>query len=149
MAEYDPVARFYKWLEANVRDPLPMDDKSRIHEYFEVLSTPDSPTMYKDFALKGFGMMAMKYSASPIILCGALPVIKEQLFSPCQIIVSQAIRTLTFIANHGGQQDICNEKIHLTVRQIISNKNMPQYVKDAGLKFYFKILDEIPLDHSF
>jgi hypothetical protein len=145
--DYNPVERFQKWIAANVKNPIPMDDKSRLHEYFDILSS-DSSIMYKDFALKGLGMLSIKYSAEPIILCGIIPVIKYQLTSPYPPIVAQAIRTLTYMANHGGQKELLNEKIHIQVRNIVANKNTPKYIKDMGLKFYFKILDA-PLERNF
>jgi hypothetical protein len=145
---YDPVERFQKWLNANVKDPSPMDDKSRLHEFLDVISSPDTDIMYKDFALKGLGMMAIRYSASPIILCGAIPVIKKQLSSPHPQLIAQSIRTLIFMANHGGQSDLLDEKIHITVRNIVSNKDTSPYIKKMGMKFYFKILDT-PLNRNF
>ena len=45
------------------------------------LSLPDLSIQYKDFALKGLGMLSVKYSASPIILCGGLQLIKKQILS--------------------------------------------------------------------
>jgi hypothetical protein len=145
---YDPVERFKKWLEANIKDPIPMDDKSRLHEFLDVISSPDTEIPYKEFALKGLSMMAIKYSAHPIITCGALPLISHQLLSPHPPIIAQCIRTLTFIANHGGKKDIRQEKLHMVIRNLVSEKRTPQYIKDMGLKFYFEILDT-PLSTSF
>lgn len=145
---YDPVERFQRWLAANVRDPLPMDDKSRLHEFLDILSSHDTEIPYKDFALKGMGMMAVKYTASPIILCGAIPVIKQQLLSPHPNLIAQSIRTLMLMERNGGQKELLEEKIHITVRNIISNKNTPSYVKEMGMKFYFIMLDA-PLEHGF
>lgn len=144
---YDPVARFQKWLTVNVKDPLPMDDKSRLHEYLDILSS-ESQVVHKDFALKGIGVLAIKYSASPIILCGAIPIIKEQLQSDHPTLIAQSIRTLTFISKHGGHKDILEERLHILIRNVISKKELPQYVKDIGLKFYFAILD-MPLENHF
>ena len=92
--------------------------------------------------------MAVKYSADFIILCGALPLIKNQLLSNNPILISQSIRTLTFIANNGGEKDIMHEKVHMIVREISSNKNTPKHIKDQGTKLYFRILDT-PLEHRF
>ena len=58
-------------------------------------------------------MMSVKYSASPIILCGGLPLIKEQLLSSNPILISQSIRTLKFISNHGGEKDIKEEGLDI------------------------------------
>jgi hypothetical protein len=148
VSEYNPVERFQKWLSANVKDPIPMDDKSRLHEYFDILSSQDSPIMYKDFALKGLGMLSIKYSSEPIILCGIIPLIKIQLTSPYPPLVAQSIRTLTFLSDHGGQKELLNEKIHITVRNLVSDKSTPKYIKEIGLKFYFKMLDG-PLEQNF
>lgn len=138
---------YQEWVKTHIPDPVPMDDKSRLYEYLDVLSSNESPIIYKEFALKGLGMIAMKYNSDPIILCGALPLIKEQLLSSHPTLISQSIRTLTFIADNNGKNDIFQEKIHVLVRSIISEKKIPQNIKDMGLKFYFKMLDT-PLDSS-
>jgi len=145
---YNPVERFQKWLTANVKDPVSMDDKSRLHEFLDILSSPDTEIPYKDFALKGLGMMAIKYTASPIILCGAIPVIKKQLSSPHTNLVAQSIRTLIFLDTHGGKKELFDERLHIVVRDIVSNKNTPSYIKEMGMKFYFSMLDG-PLEHNF
>jgi len=137
-----------EWIKVNIKDPIPMDDKSRMHELLDVLSSDEISISFKDFALKGLGMMAVKYSADFIILCGALPLIKNQLLSNNPILISQSIRTLTFIANNGGEKDIMHEKVHMIVREISSNKNTPKHIKDQGTKLYFRILDT-PLEHRF
>lgn len=130
-----------EWIKINIKDPLPMDDKSRLYELLNVLSDDNSCTAYKDFAIKGLGMMATKYGTDSIILCGALSLIKDQLSSSNPILIAQSIRTLTCIANNGGDQDIIQEKLHILVRNIISEKSTPNYVKEMGLPFYFKISD--------
>ena len=137
-----------EWIKINIKDPIPMNDKSRMHELLEVLSSGDSSIPFKDFALKGLGMMSTEYGAEFIILCGALPLIKQQLLSSNPILISQSIRTLTLISNSGGEEDIINEKVHIMVRSIISNKEIPKHIKDQGLKLYFKTLDA-PLKHNF
>lgn len=137
-----------EWIKVNIKDPVPMDDKSRMHELLDVLSSDDASVSFKDFALKGLGMMAVKYSADFIILCGALPLIKSQLLTNNPILISQCIRTLTLIADNGGERDVMNEKVHIMVRSIASDKETPQHIKDQGLKLYFRILDT-PLEHGF
>jgi len=138
-----------EWIKKNVRDPLPIDDKSRLHEYLDILSNDSSNTVYKEFALKGLSMIAIKYNASPIILCGALPLIRDQLLSPHPTVIAQSIRTLSILSDKGGLNDICKDKTDIFVRNLISKKDIPKYVKDMGLKFYFKMLKETPLDTSF
>jgi hypothetical protein len=139
---------YQEWIQNNVKDPVLMDDKSRLHELLDVLSSDDTSIPFKDFALKGLGMMAIKYSADPIILCGAIPLIKNQLNSQNPILIAQSIRTLLFIANNGGDEEIMREKVHMIVRNIASEKNTPQHIKNMGLTLYFRILD-IPLEHTF
>jgi len=137
-----------EWIKINIKDPIPMDDKSRLYEYLDVLSNTDSPIPYKEFALKGLEMIASNYSAHSIILCGALPLIRDQLNSPHPMLIAQSIRTLTSLANNGCEKEIIQEKLHTLVRNIVSIKSTPQYVKEQGIKFYFKMLDT-PLDHGF
>jgi hypothetical protein len=137
-----------EWIKVNIKDPIDMDDKSRMHELLDVLSSDETSVAFKDFALKGLGMMAVKYSAEFIIICGALPSIKSQLLSNNPILISQCIRTLTLIANNGGEKDIMDEKVHMMVRSIVSDKNTPKHIKDQGLKLYFRILDT-PLEFGF
>jgi hypothetical protein len=137
---------YQEWIKTHIPDPVLMDDKSRLYEYLDILSSDESPIIYKEFALKGLGMIAMKYNSDPIILCGALPLIKEQLLSSHPTLISQSIRTLTFIADNNGKDDIIQEEIHILIRSIISEREIPQNIKNMGLKFYFKILDT-PLDN--
>lgn len=101
-----------EWIKVNIKDPLPMDNKSRLYEYLDVLSDDDTPIAYKDFALKGLGILSIKYSASPIILCGGLQLIKQQILSTNTILISQSVRTLSMIAKYGGEEDIKEEGLN-------------------------------------
>jgi hypothetical protein len=135
-----------QWIKDNIADPVPMDDKSKLHECLDALSSDDASISYKDFALKSLGVMSCKYGANIIVMCGALPMILKQLSEP--ILLPQAIRTLNFISKHGGDKLIRDDKVHIHIRNIVSNKLLPKYIQNDGMKLYYTILN-IPLENSF
>jgi hypothetical protein len=108
----------------------PMDDKSRLHEYLELLHNPDSPMISKTWALEGIGLIASKYGADFVITCGSLPAIKKALNSTDRRLVHSAALSIIKIARHGGYHEIVEENIHKDLERIALNSSFDFLLKN-------------------
>lgn len=145
---YDRIDQFMQWIKTHAHDPLPMDSTIRLNEYMEVLSTIESPIMYKDFAIKGIGMLILKYNYNLVVISGALPLLKDQLLSNNDILIYQSIRTLNYIVIQGGSPDLFQNHIQDALKIILSKQSLPLHIKQHGSNLYFSILDK-GLTYSF
>lgn len=135
------IAKYIEWIELNVKDPIPLNDKSRLPEMIDILSNPTSSIVEIDTSLKSIGMMSMRYGSSFIFMCDLMPLIHKHLLSNNIIIVSQCIRTLKYISQYGGCDNLKDEVPFL--QQIYMNPKMDFFIRDEAMKTYGFVVGNI------
>jgi len=144
LAFFQPLS--IEWIKENIKEPVPMNDKSRVHELLDVLSHEDHTVPEIDGALNALGMMSVRYGAFFIIMCGAIPLIKKYLLSDIKPLSFQAARTLKYIAKTGGCEELIQENIHEDLRSIIIDINKDFDIRDMCANAYGWILANPPAE---
>jgi hypothetical protein len=124
-----------KFIAEHVKDPLLIDDKTRINEYMNILENPESSIAYKCFALNGLGRIANTHGAAILDVYDAVPVIISELKSDDPIICFEAARCVRCITKHDGEGCVA---IHL-LQDVIARVDVPDHLK----VFCEMVLEEI------
>src|SRR5512137_2361633 len=143
---YQTAIKSMEWIRDNIPEPTPMNDKSRLHEMMDVLSHEDHCDAEKDGALKALGFMSIRYGAFFVIMCGIIPIMKQYLIGENKMLAMQAARSLKYIAQSGGCEELIQENIHEDLRLIITDINKKQELRDLCAAAYGWIMSNPPTE---
>jgi hypothetical protein len=143
---YQSATQSMDWIRDNIADPTPMNDKSRLHEMMDVLSHDGHSDAEKGGALKALGFMSIRYGAFFVIMCGIIPVIKQYLVGDNKPLAIQAARSLKYIAQSGGCEELIQENIHEDLRLIITDISKNQDLRDICATAYGWMVSNPPTE---
>jgi hypothetical protein len=120
-----------------IPDPAPGDDKTNINSYiFDLELNDDEPGVgvRKTYAADNLGLMALRYDAELLIICGVIPHIKK---------------ACSYIAQSGGAQILLDEGFSTIFMSIASDLQRRYHVRDACTRAFgwLHVMREIESKH--
>jgi hypothetical protein len=123
-----------------IKDLIPQDDKSHLNSYIFDLDMPDNEegaSVIKGFAAESFGMMARKYEAGFLILCGVIPRLKHNLvFTHHQHVITSIARACVNIALSGGATELVKEGFQEQFIHYVRDESQPGPVRMECARAY-------------
>ena len=128
---YQTPTQTMEWIKENIHDPIPQNDKSRLSEWMDVLTHEDDHSLpEKEAALKALGLMSLRYGAFFVITCGIVPLIKHYLLSDNRQLSLQAARSVKYIAQSGGCDELIQDGIDEDLKSIVRNIHKDFDIRD-------------------
>lgn len=141
---YQTPTMSMEWIKEHIPEPIPMSDKTRLHEILDILSHENHTIPEKEGALNALGKMSIRYGAYFIIMCGSIPLIKQYLTCDNKILSLQAARSIKYIAQSGGIEELVVEGVHKELKYIIIDIHKDFDLRDSCATAYGWILAEPP-----
>jgi hypothetical protein len=107
-----------------------LDDKSRASENIHNLSS-ENP-MIRGIAAEYTGMLAERYGAEFVILCGGVHQLKERLFDKSPYVVQKTAIAFSQIARRGGTDALLEDGIDKILIDIMKSQSHKVAEKDAA-----------------
>jgi len=135
-----------------IPDPVPGDDKTNINSYiFDLELNDDEPgvSVRKTYAADNLGLMALRYDADLLIICGVIPHIKKALYNQSDHVVVATARACGYIAQSGGAQVLLDEGFSTILMSIASDLQRRYHVRDACTRAFgwLHVMREIESKH--
>jgi len=135
-----------EWIKENIREPIPLSDKKRVHELLDVLTHDGHTIPEKCGAINAIGLMSIRYGAFFIIMCGVIPVIRQYILSESKPLSLSSIIILKYIAQSGGCEELIENKIDEGLKSIIIDIDKDYDLRNAAASSYGWILADPPAE---
>lgn len=133
-----------EWIKENIKEPIPLSDKKRVHELLDVLTHDGHTEPEKCGAINAIGFMSMRYGAFFIVMCGVIPVIKKYLISESKPLALSSIMIIKYIAQSGGCEELIDDEIDEILKSIIINIEKDYDLRNAAATSYGWIISNPP-----
>jgi len=133
-----------EWIKENIKDPIPLSDKRRVHELMDILTHDGHSDPEKCGAINAIGFMSIRYGSYFIVMCGVIPVIKKYLLSESKSLALSSIMIIKYIAQSGGCEELIQNEIDKILKSIIINIESDYDLRNAAATSYGWIIADPP-----
>lgn len=112
----------------NIKDPIPVDDKSRIHEYIDIIENTSSSIVSKYCAIKFLGLICQRYGYNILEIFDAVSCITDNINSDITQIKFESLRSCYILMKHGGYDEI--KQFIPLINELYKSDSEPLFIKD-------------------